>query len=60
VSPYVGKIVSTLIKIKNSCLDDGTLRDVSFQLKHLAQHVNLENPEEVKEFIAKKNCENNY
>jgi integrase len=53
-----GKIVTTLIKLKNRGLAEGTLRNVSFNLKHLAKHSNLDNPESVKEYIAKKNCAN--
>jgi len=50
--------VTTLIKLKNRGLADGTLRNISFNLKHLAKHSNLDNPESVKEYIAKKNCAN--
>ena len=53
-----GKIVTTLIKLKNRGLAEGTLRNISFNLKHLAKHSNLDNPESVKEYIAKKNCAN--
>jgi len=53
-----GKIVTTLIKLKNRGLAEGTLRNISFNLKHLAKHSDLDNPESVKEYIAKKDCAN--
>jgi len=54
------RIVNTLIKLKNRGLAEGTLRNISFNLKHLAKHTNLDNPESVKEYIAKKDCANSF
>jgi integrase len=55
-----GKIVNTLIKLRRKGLAEGTLRNISFNLKHLAKHTNLDNPEAVKEYIAKKRCANSF
>ncbi|MBA7495024.1 hypothetical protein ES702_05603 [subsurface metagenome] len=37
-----GKIVITLIKLRNRGLAKGTLRNISFNLKHLTKHCDLE------------------
>jgi integrase len=41
-------------------LAKGTLRNVSFSLKHLAKFADLNEPESVKKFIADKPCANSY
>ena len=53
-----GKIVTTLIKLHNKGLDKKTLRNIDFQLRHLGKYADLDNPESVREYIAKKNCAN--
>lgn len=53
-----GKVLTTLIKLKNRGLAEGTLRNVSFNLKNLAKYADLDDPESVKEYIAKKDCAN--
>jgi integrase len=53
-----GKILTTLIKLENRGLAEGTLRNLSFNLKHLAAHANIDDPESVNAFIAKKSCAN--
>ena len=50
--------MTTLIKLKNRGLAEGTLRNTSFDLRHLAKNADLDHPESVKEYIAKKNCAN--
>jgi hypothetical protein len=52
-SEHTGKIISTLIKLKSRGLAQGTLRNVAFQLKHLAKSVDIDSPAEVKAYIAK-------
>ena len=54
------KIVNTLLRLRNSGLAKGTLRNISFNLKHLSKNCDLENPEDVKEYLAKKNCANSF
>jgi integrase len=54
------KIINTLIRLRNAGLSNVTLRNISFWLKHLAKHCSLDNPESVKEFIAKKRCDNSF
>jgi integrase len=53
-----GKILTTLIKLENRGLAEGTLRNLSFNLKHLAANANLDDAESVRAFIAKKACAN--
>jgi hypothetical protein len=60
VPEHTGKIVSTLIKLKNRGLAKGTLRNVSFQLKHLVKNVDIDKPAEVKAYVANKKCANSY
>jgi hypothetical protein len=43
----------TLIKLRNKGLAEGTLRNISFNLKHLAKHTDLDNPESVKYSLLK-------
>jgi len=59
-SEHTGKIISTLIKLKSRGLADGTLRNVAFQLKHLAKSVDVDSPTEVKAYISNKRCANSY
>jgi integrase len=59
-SEHTGKIISTLIKLKSRGLAQGTLRNVAFQLKHLAKSVDVDSPAEVKAHIANKKCANSY
>jgi hypothetical protein len=49
-----GKILTTLIKLENRGLAEGTLRNLSFNLKHLAAYANIDDPESIRAFIAKK------
>ena len=46
------KIINTLLKIKNSGMEERTVKVVGFYLNHLSANVDLEKPESVKEFIA--------
>jgi len=53
-----GKILTTLIKLHNKGLDKKTLRNIDFQLRHLGKYADLDNPELVREYIARKGCAN--
>jgi integrase len=55
-----GKIVNTLLKLKNSGLQEKTVKIVGFYLKHLAVNSDLSKPESVKEFIANKKVNNGF
>jgi integrase len=55
-----GKIINTLLKLKNNGLEEQTVKIVGYYLNHLAVNVNLENPEKVKEFIANKNVNSGF
>ena len=53
-------MIKTLIKLKNSGKAGSTTLSVSHRLSYLAKYANLEDPEEVKAFIASKKCSNSY
>ncbi len=60
-------IINTLVKLKASGIEDGTLKQVDNQLRNLAKQADLFNPEEVKTAVAnyknnrtKKPVENSY
>jgi len=55
-----GRIINTLLKLKNNGLEEQTVKIVGYYLNHLAVNVNLENPEKVKEFIANKNVNSGF
>jgi hypothetical protein len=55
-----GKIINTLLKLKNNGLEEQTVKIVGFYLNHLAVNVDLGNPERVKEFIANKNVNSGF
>jgi len=46
------KVIKTLLKMETSGIKKGTINTVSYQLQFLGRNANLENPEEVKTFIA--------
>ena len=52
--------INVLIQLKSAGLAEGTLRNISFCLAKISSHVNLENPEEVKLFIANLKVANSY
>lgn len=54
------KIVNTLIKLKGSGLAESTLRRVSYELSRLAKHCNLDNSEDVNNWIANMRGSNSY
>ena len=54
------RILNTLISLKRKGLARSTLEHISFILKYLAKHCDMNNPESVKDFIANKNVENSY
>ena len=58
--PNEGKIVSVLLKLENTGLNIGSLRTISYNLKQLSKFSNLEDPESVKNFIARKDCNNSF
>jgi len=55
-----GKIINTLLKLKNNGLEEQTVKGIGFYLKHIAVNADLGSPEKVKEFIANKNVDNGY
>jgi integrase len=54
------KVVNTLIRLRSSGLSEGTLRNLAFNLKHLAKFSNLDEPESVKDCISRKGCANSF
>ena len=61
INPDVkGRIVNTLLKLKNNGLEEQTVKIIGYYLNHLAVNVDLESPEKVKEFIANKNVNSGF
>jgi len=59
--PYVeGRIINTLIRLKNNGKAESTLKHVSYRLTYLARHCDLNNAEEVCRFIAEIHVSNAY
>jgi hypothetical protein len=46
--------------MKKNAYADSTIKATGKRLKHLEQNCNLENPEQIKGFIATKQCSNAY
>ncbi|NIR87478.1 hypothetical protein GWO13_07930, partial [Candidatus Bathyarchaeota archaeon] len=46
--------------MKKNAYADSTIEYTGKRLRHLAKNSNLENPENVKAFIAQKKCEDSY
>jgi integrase len=46
--------------MKKNAYADSTIKAVNKRLKHLERYCNLENPENVKGFVASKNCSNGF
>jgi Ran GTPase-activating protein (RanGAP) involved in mRNA processing and transport len=55
-----GRIVTTLLKLKNNGLEEQTVKIIGYYLNHLASNVHLDNPEEIKALIANKNVDNGF
>jgi len=53
-------IINTLIRLKSLGKAEGTLKHVSFRLKYLARHTDLDDPEAVNRFIASLPRANSY
>jgi integrase len=51
-------IINTLAKLRASGLDNGTLTQVEYQLKELNEKADINNPEEVKTYIANRKNKN--
>lgn len=51
-------IINVLIKMKNNAKADTTIKFVDKALTHLSKHANLNQPEQVKQFIANKTVTN--
>jgi len=45
-------IINTLIALRNNGLNEQTIKGISYKLRQIAQNCNLNNPEEVKGYIA--------
>ena len=54
------QIINTLLKLKASGLTEGTLRNISYTLKRISNNADLNNPEEVKLYIANQQVANSY
>ena len=52
-------IINTLIDLKNNGKAENTIKCVSVCLKRISKHVNLNNPEEVKQYIANAKRQDN-
>jgi integrase len=55
---YNELIINTLINAKSLGKSENTVKSISFSLKQLNKHTNLNNPEEVKNYIANHNVAN--
>ena len=53
-------ILNILIKMKNNGLSDYTIKFTDKALTYLNKHANLNNPEEVKQYIANHKTSNHY
>ncbi len=53
-------IVEVLLKLRLSGLSDGSLKTISDNLKRLAKYVDLNNPDEVKLYVANLKVENSF
>ena len=61
INPDVkGKIIGTLLKLKNNGLEEQTVKVIGFYMNHLAVNVDLQSPEAVKEFIANRNVSSGF
>jgi hypothetical protein len=45
-------IINTLITLKGNGKSDNTIKTISYKLRQIAQNCNLDNPDEVKQYIA--------
>jgi hypothetical protein len=60
-SPEVkGKILNTLLKLKNSGLEEQTVKVIGYYLTQIVGNVDLGELERVKEFIANKNVNSGF
>ena len=55
-----GKLINTLFRLKNLGHPESTIKSTSDKLLYLAKNSNLDNPENVKTFIARKKVKNSY
>jgi len=53
-------VFETLWYLKKEAYADSTIKAVNKRLKHLDRHSNLDDPENVKGFIANKKCSQGY
>ena len=58
--PRPHPILNILIQMKNEAKADDTITLVSKSLKHLSKHADLDNPEQIKQFIAQKQSSTAY
>ena len=56
----IGKvnIINTMLWMKNNAYEPTTIKRVSKEFRHLERNCNLSSPEEVKAFVANKQCSN--
>jgi hypothetical protein len=55
---YEAQIINTLIKLKNAGRNDSTIRTTSYNLRQLSRNADLNDPEQVKAYIANTNLNN--
>jgi len=57
---FAGKIVETLLWLHRNGYAESAIRPIGRRLRHMAKHSDLDNPRDVKRFIAAKNVKNSY
>ena len=55
---HEGRIINTLLQMKNSGLAENTLKAVSQKLNQLGKHADLMNPQDILTYIANRNVTN--
>ena len=53
-------ILNVLIRMENQAKSKYTIQDTDKRLRYISKHADLNNPEQVKQLIAKKQCSNAY
>lgn len=56
----IGKILNVLISLENNGKSKGTIQSTNRILTHMSKHIDLEQPEQIKQFIARHQCTNSY
>ena len=56
VANLISKVFNTVLEMRKDGYAESTLKTTLERLKRMAKHVDLDNPEAVREYIANKNC----